>query len=76
MMLMPECIRVEFSIYHSERGEGVCCPRIWRHHLPLLLLSFACVAVLYQTRPYPDVIEPGKLSRRRIRRSRCLPLRC
>jgi sulfoxide reductase heme-binding subunit YedZ len=31
-------------------------PRVWRHHLPLLLISFACVAVLYQTRPYPDVL--------------------
>ena len=32
-------------------------PRVWRHHLPLLLLSFVCVAVLYQTRPYPDVLS-------------------
>ncbi|HEY2468224.1 MAG TPA: hypothetical protein VGI45_10375 [Terracidiphilus sp.] len=32
-------------------------PRIARHHLPLLLLSFASVATLYQTRPYPDVLS-------------------
>jgi len=25
--------------------------------VPLLLVSFACVAVLYQTRPYPDVLS-------------------
>jgi sulfoxide reductase heme-binding subunit YedZ len=25
--------------------------------LPLLLVSFVCVAVLYQTRPYPDVLS-------------------
>jgi len=36
---------------------GRLLPRIWRHHLPLLLLSFVCVAVLYQTRPYPDVLS-------------------
>jgi len=30
--------------------------RLWRHHLPLVLLSAACVWALYVTRPYPDVI--------------------
>lgn len=30
--------------------------RLWRHHLPLALLSAAVVAVLYFTRSYPDVI--------------------
>jgi len=39
------------------RWRGRLSPRIWRHHLPLLLLSFASVAVLYQTRPYPDVLS-------------------
>lgn len=28
-----------------------------RHHLTLLFLSFGSVAVLYQTRPYPDVLS-------------------
>lgn len=32
-------------------------PRLWQHHLPLFVLSFASVATLYQTRPYPDVIS-------------------
>jgi sulfoxide reductase heme-binding subunit YedZ len=31
--------------------------RLLRHHLPLLVLSFASVAALYSTRPYPDVIS-------------------
>jgi methionine sulfoxide reductase heme-binding subunit len=39
------------------RWRGRLLPRIWRHHLPLFLLSFASVAVLYQTRPYPDVLS-------------------
>ncbi|HET7086049.1 MAG TPA: hypothetical protein VFI23_14830 [Rhizomicrobium sp.] len=30
--------------------------RLWRHHLPLALLSAAVIWVLYVTRPYPDVI--------------------
>ena len=30
--------------------------RLWRHHLPLALLSVASVFLLYVTRPYPDVI--------------------
>jgi sulfoxide reductase heme-binding subunit YedZ len=30
--------------------------RLWRHHLPLALLSAASIFVLYITRPYPDVI--------------------
>lgn len=30
--------------------------RIVRHHLPLLLISAATVAMLYFTRPYPDVL--------------------
>jgi sulfoxide reductase heme-binding subunit YedZ len=30
--------------------------RLWRHHLPLTLLSFVTVWLLYATRPYPDVI--------------------
>jgi len=30
--------------------------RLWRHHLPLALLSGAVIFILYITRPYPDVI--------------------
>jgi len=30
--------------------------RMWRHHLPLACLSAAAIALLYVTRPYPDVI--------------------
>ena len=30
--------------------------RLWRHHLPLALLSGAAIVILYVTRPYPDVI--------------------
>lgn len=30
--------------------------RLWRHHLPLALLSVAACGILYVTRPYPDVI--------------------
>lgn len=45
------------SVSITPRWRGRLLPRIWRHHLPLLLLSFACVAVLYQTRPYPDVLS-------------------
>ena len=30
--------------------------RLWRHHLPLALLSAAIVWFLYITRPYPDVL--------------------
>jgi sulfoxide reductase heme-binding subunit YedZ len=30
--------------------------RLWRHHLPLALLSAASSFILYITRPYPDVI--------------------
>jgi sulfoxide reductase heme-binding subunit YedZ len=30
--------------------------RLWRHHLPLALLSAAAIWILYGTRPYPDVI--------------------
>lgn len=30
--------------------------RLWRHHLPLALLSAAAVWLLYVTRPYSDVI--------------------
>jgi sulfoxide reductase heme-binding subunit YedZ len=30
--------------------------RLWRHHLPLVLLSLVTGWVLYVTRPYPDVI--------------------
>ena len=30
--------------------------RLWRHHLPLVLLSAASVWLLYATRSYPDVI--------------------
>jgi sulfoxide reductase heme-binding subunit YedZ len=30
--------------------------RLWRHHLPLALLSAASLFILYITRPYPDVI--------------------
>lgn len=31
--------------------------RLWRHHLPICILSFATVAPLYFTRPYPDVLS-------------------
>jgi sulfoxide reductase heme-binding subunit YedZ len=41
----------------TPRWRGRLLPRIWRHHLPLLVLSFASVAILYQTRPYPDVLS-------------------
>jgi sulfoxide reductase heme-binding subunit YedZ len=41
----------------TPRWRGRLLPRIWRHHLPLLLLSFVTVAILYQTRPYPDVLS-------------------
>jgi sulfoxide reductase heme-binding subunit YedZ len=30
--------------------------RLWRHHLPLALLTAAIVWLFYATRPYPDVI--------------------
>ena len=30
--------------------------RLWRHHLPLLALTVVCVAALYTTRPFKDVI--------------------
>src|ERR1700730_10476942 len=30
--------------------------RLWRHHLPLALLSAGTAGFLYVTRPYPDVI--------------------
>ena len=30
--------------------------RLWRHHLPLALLSVASAWALYITRPYPDVL--------------------
>jgi len=32
-------------------------PRLVRHHLPLLVLSFASVAALYATRPYNDILS-------------------
>lgn len=32
--------------------------RLWRHHLPLFILSFATVAPLFFTRPYPDIDQP------------------
>lgn len=41
----------------APRWRGRLLPRVWRHHLPLLLLSFASIATLYQTRPYPDVLS-------------------
>ena len=37
-------------------------PRLWRHHLPLLLLSFISVAALYATRPYKDVISKASFA--------------
>ena len=30
--------------------------RLWRHHLPLAILSAAVAGLFYATRPYPDVI--------------------
>ncbi|HEY1575937.1 MAG TPA: ferric reductase-like transmembrane domain-containing protein [Terracidiphilus sp.] len=41
----------------TARWRSRLLPRIWRHHVPLLLLSFVWVAVLYQTRPYTDVLS-------------------
>jgi sulfoxide reductase heme-binding subunit YedZ len=32
-------------------------PRLIRHHLPLLVLTFASVALLYATRPYNDILS-------------------
>ncbi len=32
-------------------------PRLIRHHLPLLVLTLASVAVLYATRPYKDILS-------------------
>lgn len=31
--------------------------RLWRHHLPLFVFSFATVAALFSTRPYRDVVS-------------------
>ncbi len=46
------------SIAHAvPRWRARLLPRIWRHHVPLLFISFVCVAILYQTRPYPDVLS-------------------
>ena len=45
------------SVSVAPRWRGRLLPRIWRHHLPLFFVSFVCVAVLYQTRPYPDVLS-------------------
>ena len=45
------------SVGSAPMWRGRLLPRIWRHHLPLLVLSFICVSVLYQTRPYPDVLS-------------------
>ena len=39
------------SIVHSRLSR-----RVLQHHLPLGLTSLTCAAVLYATRPYPDVI--------------------
>ena len=36
--------------------------RLLRHHLPLLLISFASVAALYATRDYKDVISRASFS--------------
>jgi sulfoxide reductase heme-binding subunit YedZ len=36
--------------------------RLLRHHLPLLLFSFASVALLYATRPYKDVISKASFA--------------
>jgi methionine sulfoxide reductase heme-binding subunit len=41
----------------APRWRGRLLPRLWKHHLPLLLLSFASVAALYFTRPYPDILS-------------------
>jgi methionine sulfoxide reductase heme-binding subunit len=45
------------SVSSAPRWRGRLLPRIWRHHVPLFFVSFVCVAVLYQTRPYPDVLS-------------------
>jgi sulfoxide reductase heme-binding subunit YedZ len=36
---------------------GRLIPRIWKHQLPLLLVSFGSVAALYSTRPYKDILS-------------------
>src|ERR1700676_4467886 len=32
-------------------------PRLWRHHLSLLLISSLCIAALYFPRPYKDFLS-------------------
>jgi methionine sulfoxide reductase heme-binding subunit len=41
----------------SSIGRNRLQPRLGRHHLPLLLLSFVSVAALYSTRDYNDVLS-------------------
>lgn len=36
--------------------------RVWVHHLPIALATLACVAVLYVTRPYKDVISKASFA--------------
>lgn len=50
------------SVSLAPRWRERLLPRIWRHHLPLLLVSFICVSVLYQTRPYPDILSRASFS--------------
>ena len=55
-------MRWEFSGLNSvvdtaPRWRGRLLPRVWRHHLPLFLLSLISVAILYQTRPYKDILS-------------------
>ena len=45
------------AVHAAPRWRGRLLPRVWKHHLPLLLLSFASVAALYSTRPYADLLS-------------------
>jgi len=45
------------AVYAAPRWGGRLLPRLWKHHLPLLLLSLVSVASLYSTRPYKDVLS-------------------
>lgn len=62
----PDCCDLSFNsggsrlnsvIGVAPRWRGRLMPRLWKHHLPLLLLSFGSVAALYSTRPYKDVLS-------------------
>lgn len=48
---------MSFFASRSNQRRNRLQPRLWRHHLPLLLISSASVAALYFTRDYNDVIS-------------------